>query len=231
MKIFILEDDADQAQLYKLWLEEHGHEVQVFDTGREFIRRIPFDLPDIALLDWNLPVIDGMDVLHWIKASRYDDIPVIFLSARADENDMVEALTQGADDYIAKPITQGELLARIAAVSRRYNKNQPKNLEDTSPYGIDPEEGVITLNNETVPLTAKEFDLCVHFFKNPGRLISRKNLLETIWVRRSDINTRTVDTHISRLRKKLQLDGSHGWKLISVYHQGYKMVREKRHVA
>ncbi len=231
MKIFILEDDPDQAQLYKLWLEEHGHECQVFDTGREFIRRIPFDLPDVALLDWNLPVIDGMDVLHWIKASRYDDIPVIFLSARADENDMVEALTQGADDYIAKPITQGELLARLTAVSRRYNKNQKPSLDDTSPYEIDPQEGRIALNGEPVSLTAKEFDLCVHFFKNPGRLVSRKSLLETIWVRRSDINTRTVDTHISRLRKKLQLDGSHGWKLISVYHQGYKMVRENRHVA
>jgi len=158
MKIFILEDDPDQAQLYKLWLEEHGHTCQIF-------------------------------------------------------------------------ITQAELLARLTAVSRRYNKNQKPPLDDTSPYEINPEEGYIALNGQEIPLTAKEFDLCVHFFKNPGRLVSRKNLLETIWVRRSDINTRTVDTHISRLRKKLQLDGSHGWKLISVYHQGYKMVREKRHVA
>ncbi len=231
MKIFILEDDIDQALLYKLWLEEHGHDCQLFDTGREFIRRIPFDLPDIALLDWNLPVIDGMDVLHWIKASRYDDIPVIFLSARADENDMVEALTQGADDYIIKPITQKELLARITAVCRRYDKTQRSNPSDISPYEIDTAGGRVLIDGEPVSLTAKEFELAMHFFNHPGRLVSRKSLLETIWNRRSDINTRTVDTHISRLRKKLCLDGSYEWKLISVYHQGYKMVREKRHMA
>lgn len=224
MKIFILEDDLDQSELYAFWLDEY--DCSVFDKARDLIKKIPFEVPDVLLIDWNLPVVDGLDVLHWLKGSRYDNIPVIFMTSRSTEADIVTALTDGADDYIIKPASEVILKARIKAVTRRLQINKPKSTETFvfDSYQFHHKTNSVTFKNINVTLTNKEYELAIYFFKNEGLLVSRDQLLESIWLQSSNINTRTVDTHISRLRKKLYLDGTHGWKLISIYHQGYKII-------
>lgn len=226
MKIFILEDDLDQSELYEYWLEDY--DCKVFDKARELIKIIPFEIPDILIIDWNLPKVDGLDVLHWLKGSRYEDIPVIFLTSRNTEDDIVTALTDGADDYIIKPASKAVLKARIKAVTRRLHSNDDPTNDtfSSSPYKFNNKLNIISFNNVNTSLTNKEYDLALYFFKNEGLLISRDQLLESIWVKSSEISTRTVDTHISRLRKKLLLNGTHGWKLVSIYHQGYKLINQ-----
>ena len=224
MKIYILEDDVDQSELYAFWLDEY--KCTVFDKARDLIKKIPFEVPDVLLIDWNLPIVDGLDVLHWLKGSRYDNIPVIFMTSRSTEADIVTALTDGADDYIIKPTSEAILKARIKAVTRRLQTNKQVS-EDTfvfDSYQFCHKTNSVTFKKISTTLTNKEYELAIYFFKNEGLLISRDQLLESIWMQSSDVNTRTVDTHISRLRKKLFLDGTHGWKLISIYHQGYKII-------
>ncbi len=225
MKIYILEDDTDQSELYTLWLD--NYDCKVFDKARDLIKEIPFNVPDVLLIDWNLPKVGGLDVLHWLKGSRYDNIPVIFLTSRNTEDDIVTALTDGADDYMVKPVSEGILKARISAVTRRLVDNENKDLQ-SDPYTFNKKANVVSYEGVNVSLTNKEFELALYFFYNEGALISRDQLLESIWVKSSDINTRTVDTHISRLRKKLLLNGTYGWKLVSIYHQGYKLINQNQ---
>ncbi len=226
MKIYILEDDIDQSELYAFWLNEY--DCKIFDKARDLIKAVPFEVPDILLIDWNLPKVDGLDVLHWLKGSRHDHIPVIFLTSRSTEEDIVRALTDGADDYVIKPASEAILKARIKAVTRRLQNKRENDMENfvSKPYHFNNTTNSITYEKVTVALTNKEYDLALYFFKNKGLLISRDQLLESIWVKSSEISTRTVDTHISRLRKKLLLDGTYGWKLISIYHQGYKLINQ-----
>lgn len=227
MKIYILEDDLDQSDLYAHWLEDF--ECTVFNQARDLIKQIPFEVPDILIIDWNLPKVDGLDVLHWLKGSRYDNIPVIFLTSRNTDDDIVTALTDGADDFLVKPASEAILKARIQAVTRRLkiNTSQKENRFVSEPYHFNHTANTIGYKNNDVSLTNKEYELALYFFKNKGLLISRDQLLESIWVKSSEISTRTVDTHISRLRKKLLLDGTYGWKLVSIYHQGYKLINQK----
>ncbi|MCF6318553.1 MAG: response regulator transcription factor [Proteobacteria bacterium] len=230
MKIYILEDDIDQSDLYALWLDEF--ECSVFNKARDLIKQIPFEVPDILIIDWNLPKVDGLDVLHWLKGSRYDEIPVIFLTSRNTDDDIVTALTDGADDFIVKPASEAILKARIKALTRRL-KIAPQKLEKeeeitSEPYSFNHKTNTISYKNNHIFLTNKEYDLALYFFKNEGLLISRDKLLESIWVKSSEISTRTVDTHISRIRKKLLLNGTYGWKLVSIYHQGYKLINQNK---
>lgn len=226
MKIYILEDDIDQSDLYTYWLGDE-YDCKVFNQARDLIKHIASEVPDILLIDWNLPVVDGLDVLHWLKGSRFESIPVMFLTSRNTENDIVTALTDGADDYIIKPATEILLKARLSVVVRRLKNSKEidgKEGFDCSPYSINNKASTVSIKNSLITLTNKEFELALYLFKNEGMIISRELLLEAIWLKSSSINTRTVDTHISRLRKKLQLDGTYGWKLVSIYHQGYKLI-------
>jgi two-component system response regulator RegX3 len=227
MKVFILEDDSDQAALMQHWLEDHDHSCRVFAEGRSFIDQLPYEQPDLVILDWNLPGLNGLDILNWIRSSDYHDLPVIFATTRGHDDDLVKALDQGADDYLVKPIKKVELIARAQALHRRHNKGNTGKLV-FDPYQFDTNEQTVTYLATPIKLTAKEFQLAFYFFNNPDRLISRDYLLETIWTKSASISTRTVDTHISRLRKKLDLDGSSGWKLISVYHKGYRLIKTEQ---
>lgn len=225
MKIFVLEDDPDQAALIELWLQEAQHDCHVFDSGRTFIREIPHDVPDLVILDWNVPGLSGLEVMQWLKSSEFQKIPILFATTRATEQDVVQALEEGADDYLIKPLRGEELKARITAISRR-NRKHPQKM-DTSPYEFEDSSLKISFGSRQneVKLTIKEYQLAKYFFRYPNRIVSRDKLLESIWTKSASVSTRTVDTHVSRLRKKLQLDGSLGWKLISVYHQGYKLIQ------
>jgi len=224
MHISIAEDDPDQAALIRLWMEGAAHGVQVFGTAAAYIEGLKRQRFDLLLIDWMLPDGTGADLLRWVRANLGWEVPVLVLTSRDDEDTVVAALHSGADDYVVKPPKPLELLARIAALGRRMRSGGLPVLR-LGMFEIDIQRQRLALDGEPVVLTQKEFDLSAYLFQNPGKLLSRDHLLRKIWGLNADVDTRTVDTHVSRLRKKLGLDGRKGWKLVPVYGVGYRFER------
>lgn len=224
MHIAILEDDGDQRALLALWLDGGQHTSCSFGTTADFIEGIKKERFDLLLIDWMLPDGTGADVLQWVRQNLGWDMPVVVVTARDDEATVVSALRVGADDYLVKPPKPMELLARLEAVARRVKPGGLPVLRLGS-FEVDVPRHRLSLDGNPVNLTQKEFDLSVYLFQNPGKLLSRDHLLNKIWGINTDVDTRTVDTHVSRLRKKLTLDGSKGWKLTPIYGYGYRFDR------
>ncbi|MBM4228681.1 MAG: response regulator transcription factor [Gammaproteobacteria bacterium] len=226
MRIALLEDDQDQANLFLEWLKGAGHTCEHFKSGKLFVRNIRHDSYDMLILDWMVPEMDGFEVLAWVRENFDWPIPVLFLTARDDEDDIVRALQQGADDYVVKPAKQRELLARIKAVARRASAVDEADTQIAMPpYLIDLANHAIYRDGVRVEVTQKEYELIVFLFRNVGRVLSRAHILESVWGRNPDVNTRTVDTHVSRIRGKLEITPESGWKLSSIYQHGYRLER------
>ncbi|MDH5407132.1 MAG: response regulator transcription factor [Gammaproteobacteria bacterium] len=223
MRIALVDDDHHLAELVKIWLEEAGHETAYFSSGVEFTRMLRRESYDLVLLDWIMPEMDGEGVLRWMQEQSINDLPVIFLTQKTGEDDIAKVLDLGADDYITKPVRQKELLARINAVARRASPNSVREVLEIPPFKIDINSHSLYCNDELVKMTQKEFELVVFLFKNIGRLLSRGHILSSVWGHGDEFNTRTVDTHISRIRKKLELTPENGWRLSAIYHQGYRL--------
>ena len=224
MRIVLLEDEQDQADLVKLWLEESGHVVQHFTSAKALLKEITKDSYDLVILDWVLPEMSGIEVLRWLRKNLDWHIPILFTTGRESEEDIVYALESGADDYMVKPLRMMEMMARIKVLGKRsggYNTGKEK--FEALPYVLDPVQQTISRNGDLVEMTNKEFDLALFLFRNTGRILSRGHILEAVWGRSPDINTRTVDTHISRLRNKLQFNQEEGWRLSAVYQHGYRL--------
>ena len=222
----VLEDDPDQAELLRLWLEQAGYQVRWYSDTKDFRRRLGAESIDVLLLDWNLGHdSSGLEMLEWMRESAHQKLPVIFLTARNSEQDIIAGLQAGADDYVVKPANRGELMARIQVILRRSGMaSQSTNwASEIEPYVIDVERRSIRFGSAPVDLTDREFDLAMYMFRRHGRIVSRESLLENVWNLSADVNTRTVDTHVSRLRRKLELNGSHGWVLNAVYQHGYRL--------
>ena len=226
MRIALLEDDQDQANLFVEWLKSAGHTCEHFKSGKQFIRTIKHDSFDALILDWMIPDMDGFAVLGWVRQTFEWPIPVLFVTAKDKEDDIVRALEQGADDYIVKPAKQRELLARITAVARRVaSVDESLTVFEFEPFQVDLANHEIKKDGQRIEFTQKEYELIVFLFRNIGRVLSRAHILESVWGRNPDINTRTVDTHISRIRTKLVLAAEMGWKLSSIYQHGYRLER------
>lgn len=240
MRIGLLEDDIDIIEIISLWMEDTGNHIVAYTSGKRFRESVPGEKFDMLVLDWNLPDTTGLAELKWLRGGVGSEIPVIFITSRNDEESIVEALDNGADDYMIKPVNKEVTLARINALYRRNRKTSVANVtEDTveegaeqfdgfevyEPYEIDSSQRSIYVNGEMVKLTNKEFELAAFMFRNESSLISRDYLLEYIWGKRADLNTRTVDTHISRIRSKLGINADVGWQLNSVYQCGYRLFR------
>lgn len=222
LRIALLEDNEEQAARVSGWIEDRGYHCGVFHSAEEFQRALRKTSYDVVVLDWMLETgSSGLEVLQWIRKTLNSDIPVIFATSRQAEEDIVHALQSGADDYLAKPVRQHELLARLFALARRA---QPETeMLECPPYVFDTSNRIVRLNDEPIKLTEKEFDLALFLFRNRGRVLSRQHLLTSVWGTSAELNTRTVDTHASRLRKKLKLLASERWKLTSIYQHGYRL--------
>lgn len=240
MRIGLLEDDTSQIELIDLWACEAGLSLQSFTTGESFREVMMKESFDLLILDWHLPDTTGIDELDWLRGERALNIPIIFITSRDSEESVVEALDHGADDYMVKPVSKSITLARIKALQRRQRMGdvvdisvhnpeggsaQPLTIESFEPYDINEQEQCISVNGETIKLTNKEYELAVFMFRHAGCLVSRDSLLEHIWGTRADLNTRTVDTHISRVRSKLAINPTAGWQLSSIYQRGYRLFR------
>ncbi|MGE0484757.1 MAG: response regulator transcription factor [Gammaproteobacteria bacterium] len=224
MRVALLEDDPDQVALFMEWLKAAGHGCEHFDNGKAFVRSIKHDSFDALILDWMVPDMDGFQVLRWVRENFDWRIPVVFVTARDLEDDIVRALEEGADDYIVKPAKQREFLARLTAVVRRATPVEDgQETIEYDPFLIDLTNHQIQRDGEKVEVTQKEYELIVFLFRNIGRVLSRAHILESVWGRNPDINTRTVDTHVSRIRSKLALAPDTGWKLSSIYQHGYRL--------
>lgn len=227
MRLALLEDDIAQADTLSTWLAAAGHDTHVFRFGRDLLRQASRESFDVFLIDWMLTDISGPEVLRALRHERGVIAPVVFVTSRDAEEDIVAGLDAGADDYMIKPIRRMELLSRLEAVWRRFRAgNGPASVLEMPPYRIDLQHRrVLRDGNEIDGLTEKEFALIVFLFQNLGRLISRGHLLETVWGLSATVPTRTLDTHISRVRKKLDLHPNNGYRLVPAYNYGYRLER------
>ena len=225
MRIALLEDDPDQSELVTAWLESAGHTVSCNASGSDFLRGARRDSFDAYILDWVVPDLNGIHVLRKLRTELNDHTPAIVTTVKHEERNIVRALREGADDYLVKPVRRAELVARIDAVCRRAGSAAAETT-DTSPYSVDSTGSTLSLNGNAIALTNREFDLAMFLFRNAGKVLSRNHILEAIWgIENEDLTTRTVDTHVSRLRKKMKLRDDNGWRLSSVYQHGYRFER------
>lgn len=214
IRILIVEDELPIAELIKMSLCTEGYQCTCAYDGQEAADILEEQTFDLVLLDIMLPKIDGYELMEYI---RLCSIPVIFLTARTDVEDRVKGLRAGAEDYISKPFEIIELLARVEAVLRRFNKGIRTMTFDN--ICIDTESRVVTKDGQKVNLTAKEFDLLLYFVQNRNKALYRSQIYAQVWNSGSLGDSRTVDLHVQRLRKKLSLED----KLVSVYKIGYRL--------
>ena len=220
MLIWLLEDDPAQADLLSGWLTEAGHEIQHFDRGELILDALPDGKFDLIILDWELPDTIGTEVLQVIRKTIPWHVPVLFVTQREAESDIVSALSLGADDYMIKQISQAEFLARVTALGRRLASEEQT--VEIGPYVFQPTSKSVLLKGESCELTAKDFDLAWYLFRHFDRLLSRDQLLKDVWGV-SGLNTRTVDVHVSRVRKRLQITPEQGYRIKTIYQHGYRL--------
>ncbi len=221
MRVGVLEDDIDHAVLITQALESDGHSSEVYGTGARFLQAMVRETFDVLVLDWMLPDMTGIEVLDWLRQLQ-DRTPVLFVTSRDSEQDIVEALRHGADDYLVKPPRRGELLARLKALKRRAETFSESSVVSAPPYEFDPASASVRLQGELLDLTDRQFQLALVLFRNPGRLLSRQYLLEAVWGLNAQVQTRTLDIHVSQLRTALLLSDN-GWRINSVYAHGYRL--------
>jgi two-component system alkaline phosphatase synthesis response regulator PhoP len=224
-RVLVVEDDADIADLVRLYLQRAGHEVQCLHSGAEALRLMLESMPDVVVLDRMLPGVDGLEILRLVRTTpELEGIPILMLTARAAEAERIQGLEVGADDYVTKPFSAKELVARVAALLRRSSAATTAGgvgvQQRYGPVVLDLDRHVVTNEGREVKLTAKEFLLLQYFLEHRGRLLSREMLLTNVWGYTYTGGTRTVDVHIRRLREKLPVLGE---AIETVKQFGYKL--------
>jgi len=224
-KILIVEDEKDIVKMLEYNLKKDGYSTLSARNGEDAIDSAKRSQPNLILLDLMLPGMDGLEVCRTLKAERKtSNIPIIMLTAKSQESDKIVGLELGADDYVTKPFSPRELIARIKAVLRRGKEKLPE-LFKLGGLEIDFSKIAVTVKDKPVELTAKEFELLKTLIKAKGRVLSRDHLLDTIWGfdQASEIQTRTVDVHIRTLRKKLKSESKY---IVTVKNYGYRFEDE-----
>ena len=230
-RVLVVEDDRDIAELVARYLSKAGFAVETVASGRDALTVIAARPPDLLVLDLMLPQMDGLEICRAVRGNdNTSGMPIIMLTARAEESERIVGLELGADDYIAKPFSPNELVARVRALLRRVQRPAatvaPGALSGGLSYGpikVDPERHTVSTSGKAVTLTAKEFLLLEYLLKHRGRVLSRDVLLTDVWGYTYTGGTRTVDVHVRRLREKLP---SLADALVTVKQFGYKLLEQ-----
>ncbi len=230
-RILVVEDERDLNELVARHLRQEGHEVAQAYDGPDALVEVASAPPDLVVLDWMLPGLDGIAVARKIREKYL--VPILMLTARGEEADVILGLEVGADDYLTKPFRMRELMARVRAMLRRVELDHravpaaaaaptvgDAETIEVGPIAVSPSMRTATIHGTELDLTPKEFDLLALFARNPGRAFSRDYLLERIWTNEYEVTDRTVDTHVQRLRKKL---GDEADLIRTVWGIGYKL--------
>jgi DNA-binding response OmpR family regulator len=222
--ILVVEDDTDISSLVELHLVDSGFTVERQSTGNEGLRRALSEPFDLVILDIMLPGVDGLEICRRLRGEK-PGLPILMLTARSTELDRVLGLEMGADDYLTKPFSVRELVARVKAIFRRMEvfDSQPEAQRlALGPVEIDTDARRVVVGGEPVELTAREFDLLSFFARHPGRVFTRGQLLDKVWGYTHSGYEHTVNTHINRLRGKLETDPSHPRFILTVWGVGYR---------
>ena len=221
--VYVVEDDQDIASLVKFNLEESGFGVRLFGQGAGVIAAAEKLRPALFILDIMLPDGDGLDLCRAIRRSRtLAGAPIIFLTARAEETDRVVGLELGADDYVTKPFSPRELVARVKAVLRRMEQPAGESPITAGDLTIDPGAVRVTVRAQPVDLSATEFQLLEFLARHPGRVFSREQLLDAVWRETRFVTPRSVDVYVRRLREKIEADPENPAFIVTVRGAGYR---------
>jgi len=226
-KILIVDDEKSIVEAVRYALEKEGFRTVTAHDGARAVEAARRDPPDMILLDWMLPELDGLEVCRALKQSdRTRAIPILMLTVKAGETDKVLGLEMGVDDYLTKPFSLRELVARVKALLRRAKPAPPAEVVELDALRIDWGRHLVTLKGKRVELTAKEFELLRALINARGRVLSRDALLDRVWgyERAGEIETRTVDLHVSQLRKKL---GPVATRILTVKNAGYRLAMDE----
>ena len=223
MRIALVEDEPDHAAQLLAPLQDAGHNCRVFATGSLFLQSVCVETYDAVILDWGLPDMTGIEILDAVRL-RHEALPVLFISCRDAENDVVEALMRGADDFIVKPARKAELLARLDALTRRKAGKLQSGHIHAPPYIFDLTRREVTIDGVPVELPPRLFHLATVFFGKASILLSRAYLMETVWGQEERVKTRTLDFHVSQLRTALKMP-ENNWRIASIYAHGYRLER------
>lgn len=220
--VLVVDDDDNIREIMKLYLKNEGYQVEEAADGIEAVRKFDAVKPSIILLDVMMPILDGMEVCRQIR--KFSRVPIIMLTARSVDEDKITGLGIGADDYITKPFNPNEVIARVKAVLRRVQDPLPfeNSILRFPELEINAADHTVNAFGKTIPLTIKEMDLLLCLASHPGRTYTREILLETIWGYAYPGETRTVDSHISRLRNKIGASETTPWDIKAIWGVGYR---------
>jgi two-component system, OmpR family, response regulator RegX3 len=227
--VAVLDDDPDQLLALEKWLTEATYAVRKYERGGDLLKDIVASPVDVALVDWGLPDMPGVEVVRKMREEMHLDIPIIIITARNLEQDIVEGLEAGADDYLVKPARRLECLARVEATLRRAEslraeKATKNKVAEFGAYRFDVGAREVYFDGKKVLLTEKELQLILLLFAEMGNEVSRRTIWSAIWgIVSTEVSSRTVDTHIYRLRTKMELDGQHGFYLKTLHGRGYRL--------
>jgi two-component system phosphate regulon response regulator PhoB len=227
-RLLIVEDDASLAELLSWTAEAEGYAVQVTGDGEEALLMVREQVPDLILLDWMIDHVPGIEVCRQLRrAPETRDIPVIMLTARGEEEDKVRGLKTGADDYVTKPFSPRELMARVETLLRRSRPSAGGNTLTFADLELDPASHKVKRAGQSIHLGPTEYRLLMHFMERPTRVHSRDQLLDAVWGMDKTIDLRTVDVHIRRLRQAINIEGTRDL-IRTVRSAGYALDQDHR---
>lgn len=226
MIVAILEDSPAQVEWVTKLLQRHGHQVYTRGDGDSFIALLKTQPADVVLLDWEVPGASGMAVLKWARSNMSPKLPILMVTQRDDEESIVQALNQGADDYLQKPVRERELLARMTAQLRKSQRGEANSaLFQVGHFAFNLEAKTVTVDGRPVTLPTREFDLATLLFRNPGRIITKDALSKHIWGTADRKYDASLATYVSNLRSSLGLRSRNGYVIATVYNYGYRLER------
>jgi DNA-binding response OmpR family regulator len=223
MRIAVLDHEPDQLHLINQAMAGFGHECHPYTEGRILLQALRRQTFDLLILDWGLPDIRGIDVVKTVRNDLKSRLPILFVNAERDDPEVVEGLNAGADDFMANPDHAKELEARVNALLRRSYPAQHEVELVFGDYHFFPPSRVLKVKGVQVDLKNREYELALFLFQNMGRLLSREHLHEAVWGLGVEALSRSLDTHVSRLRTKLALRPSSGFLLLAIYGMGYRL--------